>query len=121
MSSRGRDSLRSTAAAKAAEVDRLVAASLEAIKRGDWTVGAERALAALHLDEANGHGWWLLAIARENAGDPQAAFLCYERALSLLPNHGEIAADLHRTAGVAGASDRLIPLLEHFLQRNPQD
>jgi tetratricopeptide (TPR) repeat protein len=102
------------------QVERLIAASLEAVNGGDYGRGAEQALAALEIDETNGYGWWLLAIARENADDAQAAFLCFERALSLLPQQVDIARDLGRVAAVVGETGRAVGALEEAAIRVPE-
>jgi tetratricopeptide (TPR) repeat protein len=93
--------------------------SLEAIRQDDWRTAADRAIEALRIDERNGFGWWLLAIAREKAGDVRSAVSCYESALQLLPDHGEIANDLGRLAFQLGEKAVAAQLFAHFLARHP--
>lgn len=93
--------------------------SVEAVRRDDWRAAADRAIEALQIDERNGYGWWLLAIAREKAGDVRSAVSCYESALQLLPDHGEIANDLGRLAYQLGEKALAEQLFVHFLARHP--
>jgi tetratricopeptide (TPR) repeat protein len=93
--------------------------AIEAIRQDDWRTAADRAIEALRIDERNGFGWWLLAIAREKAGDVRTAISCYESALQLLPDHGEIANDLGRLAFQLGETAVAAQLFGHFLARHP--
>lgn len=97
----------------------LLEQSLSAIRLDDWRQGAERAIEALQIDEHNGYGWWLLAICREKASDVRGAIVCYESALQLLPDHGEIANDLGRLAYQVGQVEVAAKLFIHFLARHP--
>jgi Tfp pilus assembly protein PilF len=72
--------------------------ALNRLKAHDVKGGADLALKALSYDEDSGLGWYVLAIAREKAGDYGAAVRCYERALALLPDASDIANDLGRLA-----------------------
>lgn len=81
--------------------------------------GAEWALKALHKDEKNGFGWYLLAISRERAGDFASAITAYETALRLLPDHAEVANDLGRLAYRLGMKEHAEKLFRHFLARFP--
>ncbi len=92
---------------------------MAAMAQSDWPLAADRAIQALRMDERNGYGWWLLAICREKAGDLRNAILAYESALSLLPDHGEVANDLGRLAHQLGQLELAARLFAHFLLRNP--
>jgi tetratricopeptide (TPR) repeat protein len=96
-----------------------LARCMAAMAESDWITGADRAIEALRLDERNGFGWWLLAICREKAGDLRNAILSYESALTLLPDHGEVANDLGRLAHQLGQLDVAARLFAHFLLRRP--
>jgi Flp pilus assembly protein TadD len=74
-------------------------------RRDDFQRGGELAIKALELDEKNGFGWYLLAIARERAGDFASSVRCYESALTLLPDQAEIANDMGRLAYRMGMKD----------------
>ncbi|HWE45283.1 MAG TPA: tetratricopeptide repeat-containing glycosyltransferase family protein [Caulobacteraceae bacterium] len=93
--------------------------SIAAIRRGQWKAGADKALAALNVDERSGIGWWLLAVCREKAGDFDSALSCYEAALQLLPDDGAIANDLGRLAYRMGQKEAAGKLFAHFLAQNP--
>lgn len=96
-------------------LDRAVAA-LNAEKHQE---GAEWALKALHKDETNGFGWYLLAISRERAGDFGSAITAYETALRLLPDHAEVANDLGRLAYRLDMKEHAEKFFRHFLARFP--
>ncbi len=76
----------------------LLQRAVAAIGAEDHKSAAELALKVLNRDERNGYGWYILAIARERAGDFKSSISCYESALALLPNHSDIANDLGRLA-----------------------
>ncbi len=80
---------------------------------------AKAALKALEIDERNGHAWYVLAIARDKAGDFKAALQCYEAALQLLPDHTEIANDLGRLAYRMGMKPVAEQLFLRYLERDP--
>jgi tetratricopeptide (TPR) repeat protein len=100
-------------------VRELLEQCMAAMVESEWVRGAERAIEALRLDDHNGYGWWLLAICREKAGDLRNAILAYETALTLLPDHGEVANDLGRLAHQLGQLDLAARLFAHFLLRRP--
>ncbi|MBS0295747.1 MAG: tetratricopeptide repeat protein [Proteobacteria bacterium] len=93
--------------------------AVEAIRREDYAAGGEWAIKALNVDERSGLGWWMLAISREKAGDLRTAISCYESALALLPNQGELANDLGRLAYSLGQKDVAEKLFSVFLLSNP--
>jgi tetratricopeptide (TPR) repeat protein len=107
-----------------AEVRALAAAPLlnramEALRAEDAAGGTEFALKALERDERSGFGWYLLAIAREKAGDFASSVGAYEMALKLLPDHAEVANDLGRLAYKMGMREQAEKLFRHFLARHP--
>ena len=76
----------------------LLQRAVAAIGAEDHKSAAELALKVLNRDERNGYGWYILAVAREKAGDFKSSISCFESALALLPNHSDIANDLGRLA-----------------------
>ncbi|MDB5425225.1 MAG: flagellin modification protein FlmG [Phenylobacterium sp.] len=93
--------------------------AVDALRAEDHKTGCEWALKALKQDERNGFGWYLLAIARERAGDFASAVQAYEMALKLLPDHAEIANDMGRLAFRLGMIPEAEKLFRHFLARFP--
>ena len=104
---------------KAQAVRPLLDQTVAFLKAQDFAAGSEWALKALHIDEKCGLAWWMLAICREQAGDPRTAIACYESALKLLPDHAEIAHDLGRLAYSLGQKEVAEQLFSHFLLRHP--
>jgi len=85
-------------------------------------VGAPSSRAALEpltKDERSGAGWWVLAAARELAGDFAGSIKCYEAALKLLPDHMEIANSLGRLAFRLNDLKVAEQLFRHFLANFP--
>ncbi|HWA63492.1 MAG TPA: tetratricopeptide repeat protein [Caulobacteraceae bacterium] len=89
-------------------------------------IGAEKAerasklcLEALEIDDRCGMAWYLLAIAREKAGDFKSSLQAYEAALALLPDQAEVANDLGRLAYRLGMKDVAVQLFQHFMARYP--
>lgn len=93
--------------------------AVHALQKDDFKSGAEWALKALEQDERNGFGWYVLAIARERAGDFVSSITCYESALALRPEHADIANDLGRLAYRMGMVIQAEKLFRHFLAANP--
>ena len=83
---------------KARQVEPILKNAVAALKRNDAPAGPAFAMKALGTDERSGLGWYLLAVARDMAGDLPNALKAYETALLLLPDHAEIANDLGRLA-----------------------
>ncbi|MGH6965840.1 MAG: tetratricopeptide repeat protein [Phenylobacterium sp.] len=104
---------------KALTVAPMLQRAVDAIRVEDHQTACEWALKALQQDERNGFGWYLLAIARERAGDFSSAVQAYEMALKLLPDHAEIANDLGRLAFRLGMIPQAEKLFRHFLARHP--
>jgi tetratricopeptide (TPR) repeat protein len=103
-----------TAAAKP-----LLNEALQALKRDDNRTADIWALKALEQDERSGFGWYLLAIARERAGDFATSIKAYESALKLLPDQAEVANDLGRLAFRMGMAPTAEKLFRHYLARYP--
>jgi len=104
---------------KALSVAPLLQRAVDAIRAEDHATACEWALKALQQDERSGYGWYLLAIARERAGDFASAVSAYEMALKLLPDHGEVANDMGRLAFRLGMGSQAEKLFRHFLARYP--
>ena len=79
---------------KALAVQPFLKRAIEALNREDFVGGGKWAVKALERDEKNGVGWYLLAMARERAGDFPNSIKAYEVALQLLPDHAEVSNDL---------------------------
>ncbi|MBI5940150.1 MAG: tetratricopeptide repeat protein [Caulobacterales bacterium] len=105
---------------KALAIQPLLQDAVAALQGDNFTTGGELAIKALELDEKNGFGWYLLAIARERAGDFASSVRCYESALSLLPDQAEIANDMGRLAYRMGMKETAEKLFSHYLSRHPQ-
>jgi tetratricopeptide (TPR) repeat protein len=97
----------------------LLQRAVEALRLEDHKSGTELALKALEKDERSGFGWYLLAIAREKAGDFSTSVNAYEMALKLLPDQAEVANDLGRLAFRMGMREQAEKLFRHFLARHP--
>jgi tetratricopeptide (TPR) repeat protein len=93
--------------------------AVNALRAEEPQAAAEAALKALQRDETNGHGWYLLAIARDKAGDFKSALKCYEAALKLMPNEDDIANDLGRLAYRLGMKDIAEKLFSRYLASHP--
>ncbi len=104
---------------KAVAVQPLLQEAVAALQADDFRTGGDLAIRALEMDERNGFGWYLLAIARERAGDFAQSVKCYESALALIPDHAEVANDLGRLAyrmGMVGTAEKLFL---HYLSSHP--
>lgn len=97
----------------------LLKAALAAIRMNDFERGAQRAIAALKIDETHGLAWHVLAICQEKANQFGPAIQAYEAALKLLPDHSDIAHDLGRLAQRLGYFDIAEKLLLKYLAANP--
>lgn len=93
--------------------------AISALKAERHREGGELALKALKVDEKCGLAWHILAICREKAGDFTSSLQCYETALGLSPEDGEIANDLGRLAYRMGMKDVAEKLFHHYLAKNP--
>ena len=80
---------------KARQVEPMLRNAVASLKRNNATAGAAFAMKALGVDERSGLGWYLLAIARDMAGDLPNALKAYETAL----RHGDGRAIAVETGG----------------------
>lgn len=110
---------RAMAELKAAAVQPMLHRALTALQADDWREGGKWAQKALEKDERSGIGWYLLAIAREKAGDFATSVTAYEAALALLPDQAEVANDLGRLAYRMGMKPQAEKLFRHFLAKHP--
>ncbi len=94
---------------------------MAAIMKSDIQEGSKLALQALEKDDRSGVAWYILAIAREQGGDFAGSIKCYEAALQLLPDHGEIANNLGRLAFRLGQFEVAEKLFRHFMLRYPNN
>ncbi len=104
---------------KALAVQPLLQSAVNALRKEDHQRGAEWAIKALEQDERSGFAWYMLAIAREMAGDFKGSITCYEAAIALLPDHAELANNLGRLAFRLGQTPVAEQLFRHFLARFP--
>ncbi len=104
---------------KARQVEPILRNAVAALKRNNATAGAGFAMKALGVDERSGLGWYLLAIARDMAGDLPNALKAYETALRLLPDHVEIASDLGRLAYRLDMKPVAEKLFRLYLDKHP--
>jgi tetratricopeptide (TPR) repeat protein len=104
---------------KALAVQPILKRAIEALNREDFVAGGRWAIKALEKDEKNGVGWYLLAMARERAGDFTSSIKAYEAALQLLPDHAEVANDLGRLAYRMGMHEQAEKLFRHYVEHAP--
>ena len=105
---------------RALAVQPILQDAVAALQADDFQTGGELAIKALELDEKSGFGWYLLAIARERAGDFGSSVRCYESALALLPDQAEIANDMGRLAYRMGMKETAEKLFAHYVSRHPE-
>ncbi len=104
---------------KSLSVAPLLQDAVAAIRVGDSARASELAVQALQVDERNGHGWHVLAIAREQCGDFKSSIAAYESALTLLPDHADVANDLGRLAFRMGMTVLAVQLFRAYLEKRP--
>ena len=104
---------------KALSVAPLLQDAVAAIRAGDSARASELAIQALQADELNGHGWHVLAIAREQCGDFKSSIAAYESALALLTDHADVANDLGRLAYRLGMTTLGVQLFKAYLEKRP--
>ena len=105
---------------KALAVQPFLKRAIEALNREDFVGGGKWAVKALERDEKNGVGWYLLAMARERAGDFPNSIKAYEVALQLLPDHAEVSNDLGRLAYRMGMHEQAEKLFRHYVDHAPE-
>ena len=59
--------------------------AIDALRIEDAKTGTDWALKALNQDAQSGIGWYVLAVAREKAGDFDNSLKAHQSALALLP------------------------------------
>lgn len=94
--------------------------AITCLNREDFVAGGRWAVKALEIDQENGVGWYLLAIARERAGDFANSVRAYEAALHFLPDHAEVANDLGRLAFRMGMHEQAEKLFRRFMEHAPE-
>ncbi|MDP1619047.1 MAG: tetratricopeptide repeat protein [Phenylobacterium sp.] len=118
-----KDALRQLNAAigelRALSIEPILRRAVAALEAEDHETGGKLAIQALEHDERNGFAWYLLAIARERAGDFVNSITCYQSALALLPNQADVANDLGRLAFRMGMKVEAEKLFRHFLAAKP--
>ncbi len=105
---------------KAASIEPILQNAVAAIRAEDAKAGGDWAIKALEMDETNGVAWYLLAIAREKAGDFANSVRAYESALALMPEQADVANDMGRLAYRMGMKETAEKLFAHYLRRYPQ-
>jgi tetratricopeptide (TPR) repeat protein len=100
-------------------IEPMLRRAVDALRAEDHQTGCDCAMAALERDEKNGMAWYLLAIAREKAGDFKSSVQAYEAALGLIPDQAEVANDLGRLAYRMGMKEIAEQLFLHYLAWRP--
>lgn len=106
---------------KALAVAPLIKRAIDALNRENHVAGGKWALKALDQDERNGVAWYLLAMARERAGDYANSVRAYEAALQLLPDQAEVSNDLGRLAYRMGMLEQAEKLFTHYVNHAPHE
>ncbi|HEY0650823.1 tetratricopeptide repeat protein [Phenylobacterium sp.] len=106
---------------KALAIAPLLKKAIDALNRENFVQGGKWALKALDHDDRNGVAWYLLAIARERAGDFPNSVRAYEAALQLLPEHADVANDLGRLAYRMGMFEQAEKLFVHYVNHAPHE
>jgi tetratricopeptide (TPR) repeat protein len=106
---------------KAASVQGVLQKAVAALQSDDFVTGGALAIKGLEIDERSGFAWYLLAIARERAGDFASSVKAYEKALMLIPDHAEVANDMGRLAYRMGMKDTAEKLFIHFIHSHPEN
>lgn len=104
---------------KALTVASMLRHGLEALRADDAKSGSEWALKALAQDPRSGMAWYVLAVAREKAGDFMHSMKAYEAALALMPEEAEVANGLGRLAFKMGMKDIAEQLFRRYLEAHP--
>ena len=104
---------------KALTIASMLRQAIDALHAEDPKTGSEWALKALNHDPRSGMAWYVLAVAREKAGDFTHSIKAYESALALLPDQSEVANDLGRLAFRMGMKDLAEQLFRRYLDAHP--
>ena len=105
---------------KSLAIEPLLRKAVASLRIEDSQAAADWAMKALAQDERCGMAWYCLAIAREKAGDFKTSLQCYESALALAPEHGEIAYNLGRLAYRMGLKAIAETLFRQYLAGHPE-
>jgi tetratricopeptide (TPR) repeat protein len=97
----------------------MLAKAIEALRQEDAQTASEWALKGLEHDPESGMAWYVLAVAREKAGDFAHSIKAYESALALLPDESDVANDLGRLAFRMGMKDVAEALFRRYLIAHP--
>ncbi|MDB5469402.1 MAG: flagellar protein FlbA [Caulobacter sp.] len=111
--------LEAMAEMKAASLGGVIDQAVAALQKDDFETGGRLAIQALEMDERSGFAWYLLAIARERAGDFPSSVRAYDKALMLIPAHAEVANDMGRLAYRMGMRETAEKLFAHYVSAHP--
>jgi tetratricopeptide (TPR) repeat protein len=104
---------------RALSIAPLLRRAIDALRAEDIQTGSELALKALEIDPRSGMAWYVLAVARERAGDFTQSIKAYEAALALLPEESDVANDLGRLAFRMGMKELAEALFRRYLAAHP--
>lgn len=113
--------LEAMAEMKAATLGGVIDQAVAALQKDDFETGGRLAIQALEMDERSGFAWYLLAIARERAGDFGSSVRAYDKALQLIPAHAEVANDMGRLAYRMGMKETAEKLFAHYVAAHPEN
>lgn len=113
--------LEAMAEMKAATLGGVIDQAVAALQKDDFETGGRLAIQALEMDERSGFAWYLLAIARERAGDFASSVRAYDKALQLIPAHAEVANDMGRLAYRMGMKETAEKLFAHYVKAHPEN
>lgn len=113
--------LEAMAEMKAASLGGVIDQAVAALQKDDFENGGRLAIQALEMDERSGFAWYLLAIARERAGDFPSSVRAYDKALQLIPAHAEVANDMGRLAYRMGMKETAEKLFAHYVSAHPEN
>jgi Flp pilus assembly protein TadD len=102
-------------------VQPLLQRAADAINADQFDTARKLVDQALKQDGRNGFGWYLMGIVLERSGDFAGSITAYEQALTLIPEHVEIANDLGRLALRMGMKAQAEKLFRHYLTAHPDD
>jgi tetratricopeptide (TPR) repeat protein len=104
---------------KALTIAAMLRDAINALHAEDPKTASDFALKALNQDPQSGMAWYVLAVAREKAGDFTHSIKAYESALALLPDQSEVANDLGRLAFRMGMKELAEQLFRRYLEAHP--
>jgi tetratricopeptide (TPR) repeat protein len=104
---------------KALSVEPLLRRALASLRANDAAGASDWSLKALKQEPRSGMAWYVLAVAREKAGDFASSIKAYESALALLPDQSEVANDLGRLAYRMGMTQVAEQLFRRYLEARP--